>query len=394
MDTKDDGDFKVKIPDDYEGFTYKSRYGNNIIILGDNGLKGNKKKLIYFCETCSQDKDLWGEVLTTPKHILEEGKTGCACSGSPRWTEAQYKIKVERKCLELKLSFLGWAEPYKGVFTTVKLCNPKTNNEWIGPTISSFIRRGSLDPIFRRDCKYAGDNHHIQKFKSLCPDFSDKELLRNDITKDWFILCKTCLISESTKVGKNPYAFKISRSALNNGQNPCRCNKYNNRTKNEIEFKLKQIFRGNGDTFLGFENEQDFSASHTVLWKCEKCAALNKSTIHSVISEIYGCGCETGLFKERLLDKDYLYIAEIPNDIIKVGRSFNPFSRINGFKGKIIHLFEGMHTDVFKLERDIHRGLKRISIPQHNFSGYTECYHIKDLPLIFKYTKTAHVESV
>ena len=44
-------------------------------IIGDNGLKGNKKKLKVFCSICAADSELFGDgIFETSKYHLENGE--------------------------------------------------------------------------------------------------------------------------------------------------------------------------------------------------------------------------------------------------------------------------------------------------------------------------------
>ncbi|AGG57815.1 hypothetical protein VPBG_00043 [Vibrio phage helene 12B3] len=116
-------------------------------VIGGNGLKGNKKKFILECDTCSKDTELWSRgSITSIKGNLENSQIPCGCTKTPRWTEDQFKIKVQRACDLKGYAFHGWIGKFKGSTTKLDLENPVTGNRWQSTHINSFLSNGSCDP--------------------------------------------------------------------------------------------------------------------------------------------------------------------------------------------------------------------------------------------------------
>lgn len=87
-----------------------SRYGS-LVVIGNNGLKGCKKKYYVECDVCSKDKELFGEITTT-KQCLEKGIMPCGCSKSPKWSEEQTLVRLRRKLNSIGLNFVSLPNGY------------------------------------------------------------------------------------------------------------------------------------------------------------------------------------------------------------------------------------------------------------------------------------------
>ncbi|AGN51514.1 hypothetical protein VPLG_00075 [Vibrio phage eugene 12A10] len=120
---------------------------HNLKVVGSEKSKGKDRKFILECDVCSKDKELWplGSI-TSFKGCLVKNRIPCGCGGKTNWSEAQYKIKVQRECSQRGYVFHGWGGKYKGAHTTLDLSNPKTGNRWQSTSIDSFLSRGSGDP--------------------------------------------------------------------------------------------------------------------------------------------------------------------------------------------------------------------------------------------------------
>lgn len=101
--------------DDYIGkkFEYVS---NTLEVVRYHSGVGNKKKYELYCNVCSKDTELWpkGSILSTMANLNRPtNKPCCGCNPDKvRWTEEQYKVRVQRICKEKGLTFKGWFEHF------------------------------------------------------------------------------------------------------------------------------------------------------------------------------------------------------------------------------------------------------------------------------------------
>ena len=106
--------------DSFIGSTFLTPKFGMITITACNGLRGNNRRYSYVCSLCSQDKELWElGVNDSVKSIFDRGATPCWCSKIPKWTEAQYKLRVARAA-EKNNIVITWPEnEYNGQKTPV-----------------------------------------------------------------------------------------------------------------------------------------------------------------------------------------------------------------------------------------------------------------------------------
>ncbi|UKM62723.1 hypothetical protein P19_0235 [Aeromonas phage P19] len=99
--------------DDFIGQTFPTPKGGVLTVVGDNGLKGNKKRYQLTCSICSLDGELFPELFESHKGNLVNGAIPCGCSKKPEWKPFQINIIVSRLCLESGYGYIGFPEGYK-----------------------------------------------------------------------------------------------------------------------------------------------------------------------------------------------------------------------------------------------------------------------------------------
>ncbi|WP_175044360.1 hypothetical protein [Aeromonas hydrophila] len=99
--------------DSFIGSTFQTPKGGVLTVVGDNGLKGNKKRYQLTCSICSLDGELFPELFESPKGNLVNGAIPCGCSKKPEWKPFQINIIVSRLCLESGYGYIGFPEGYK-----------------------------------------------------------------------------------------------------------------------------------------------------------------------------------------------------------------------------------------------------------------------------------------
>lgn len=116
----------------YRYFTDKST-----ITLGNPIGLGNLKKYEVHCSRCSVDTELF-PTLEATKANMDKGSFPCECGGSPKWTENQYLVRIDRLSKIKGLNFKGFSGKYKGNKTKLIL-NCDIHGDWNTTSISHFL---------------------------------------------------------------------------------------------------------------------------------------------------------------------------------------------------------------------------------------------------------------
>lgn len=106
--------------DSFVGSNFLTPKFGIITITACNGRRGHNRRYAYVCSLCSQDKELWDlGVNDSVKSVFDRGGTPCGCSKIPKWTESQYKLRVERAAAKNNIT-IGWPDgEYNGQKTRV-----------------------------------------------------------------------------------------------------------------------------------------------------------------------------------------------------------------------------------------------------------------------------------
>lgn len=134
--------------EDFIGSTFEINQGIFLSVHSYAGRRGETKIILYnlTCSKCSLDEELFptGSIISS-KGDLWTGRLPCGCSKSPKWSQEQYRVLVNRECTLRGFKFCGWHGTFKGSATLLKLYNPRTEMSWCSATISNFLR-GTGDP--------------------------------------------------------------------------------------------------------------------------------------------------------------------------------------------------------------------------------------------------------
>jgi len=121
-------------------------------VVGWFGKRGSDKYYILHCRVCAEDKELHGGgYFRSLKFSLYKKKPQipCGCSGRYSYTEGQQRLRVERACKELGLSFIGWEGDFKKGETRSRLfC--REHGEFVSGRISHIVDEG-------KGCRACGD---------------------------------------------------------------------------------------------------------------------------------------------------------------------------------------------------------------------------------------------
>lgn len=105
----------------------------------------------YQCPICKKDPELFGDAIYEASiSFFKKGNNLCGCRRTPKWTQEQYKIKIDRICKEKDLVFNGYLHnegETKACAKTYLSLTCSAGHTWNTTNIDSFINRGTSCPI-------------------------------------------------------------------------------------------------------------------------------------------------------------------------------------------------------------------------------------------------------
>lgn len=385
---------KVDKVDDFIGRTFPTPKGGVLTVVSWNNMRDTQA--VVTCSLCSLDKELYPGKFKIFLRDLEKGKVPCGCTGKPRRTEYQYKVKVLRKCEERGYAFFGWSGNFERGKTKLKLFNAVTGNRWSTTDIDNFLR-GRGDPAEQilniKKIRYIPDMVYIDRFLKAGFSVEDK-FTRNLYKKDksggysyWEFECHLCSKDEYVSAGLCSGIFEVNLKSLTGGSKPCRCNKYNYPwTKEQREYQIKKICAGEGLEFISWAEVGYIGCDSKFKWKCARGHLCENTRISNFIAGNRCKSCVSleescnGFYPERVGEKDYLYLMDFMVST-KVGRSFNiprrqdELRRVSGLllKPRILQTLTATHQIVFDIEQEIHKKLRNEGF-QYYCDWTNECF--------------------
>lgn len=118
-----------------------------ISIVGWDGVSKSNGIKLYdcVCKKCSDDQELHGDAIyKIRKEHFMSGSVPCGCSEYTKWTEQQYRILINRKCLSNNKEemFIGFEKEFVGKLTKLIL-NCKQHGNWNTTTIHNFLHNNN-----------------------------------------------------------------------------------------------------------------------------------------------------------------------------------------------------------------------------------------------------------
>jgi hypothetical protein len=253
--------------------------------------------LILSCSVCDKDEELWPTgSIRSRYNQLSDGKIPCGCAVTLRWTEDQYKVRVQRECEKRGYIFYGWIGNFKGNTTKLSLYNPVTKNSWQTTCIGNLFQ-GRGDPeekgIKISQTKLVPDENHIEDFYKA--GFSGGyKFWRSDKKAHnqtyWYHTCPACSSDSYVSAGLCSGVFESSGADLKNGKKACRCSKVYRWTGEQREYQLHNECERKGLTFVRWEASNGYTNNNSrFYWTCRKGHLCNSS----VANFLNGKGCGT-----------------------------------------------------------------------------------------------------
>lgn len=257
---------------------------------------------------------------------------------------------------------------------------------------SPFITRKSslvkgCKPCFCSKNSRMTDEQHVISIKRLQPELNNCiiEVLntRTGTNKDVKFTCDKCLKDEWVKLGCTS-TFYSTTNSLKSGKLPCRCSRSRHSEKDYLLF-YKSLVEAEGCSFISAETFKGIKTK--INYTCQN----GHQSSNSIASWKNGhrcryCGKGFGLYKDRILEEDNLYILKLYNKdytevFYKVGRSFDVKERVksirkeSGYNLEVLDTFTSTHSYIFYLEKLIHKYLRSYYYtPSISFGGMYECY--------------------
>lgn len=350
------------------GLEIKTKYGNTLTIKEVIKVNGYER-FICECSVCSLDEELfpYGSIKGYKSHI-NKGHVPCGCSKTYRWSEQQSTVRIERLCNELRLVFIGFTEQYKGHKTKLTIYSPELEETFYEININNLFSRKTGNGKI-------SDEKIIENFKKHIK-LSNKNFKR--FGSCWEYTCEVCSFDEYVINGLCSGVFKSKTKSLNKGCASCRCSDVYKWTQEQREYQLIKRCKELGYTFNEWCGEYKNGSSKFIV-VCDKNHETEKS-IDAFLNAKTGCReCKystgyNGFYQNRLQDKDYLYIMKFKNDFIKIGRTFNIESRMEGTTGiikssgysseniSILAIFYGTHEKIYDTEQKLLHKLRQIGL--------------------------------
>lgn len=289
-----------------------SAFGN-LTVTGWDGTRVNgSKQYTLQCSECSRDTELFGDGLFySTKHMLKQGKVPCGCATNPRWSSAQYSIRVKRVLSKQQVVIISHGE-HSGSGTKLRLRCLIDNHEWESSYKNVLAGYGCR--VCGNSLKVVDDAIKINAFRDSGKFVAGTEFWKST-NKDssgkhkWYSACPVCSVDEYVQAGVCSGVFESSVTNLMRGGLPCRCSTKVKWTKAHREFQMAKSespFR-----FIGWCN--DPAKPHDCAeFMCETHGHF-ETTAGEFLNANRGCPkCVSHGFKNHL--EAYLYVLKIQSE--------------------------------------------------------------------------------
>lgn len=204
------------------------------------------------CHECAEDAELFGDATyQTTKAEFVKGRMKCGCSRSPRWSEEQMVVRLNRICEGKGIVFEGFDGEYKWAATSgYKVYCPESDYRWT-VTLSNLIRNKCCPA-----CKAKATSRHFRKpdedmvesFRASGAFVEGTEFWRSTrenkdgYCRHWHVRCPKC-----------PGVYEALAGELQKGCRPCACPVYGFKTDIPAHlYVLKVIDTEGKSSFTGY----------------------------------------------------------------------------------------------------------------------------------------------
>lgn len=272
--------------DDFIGTTHE--VGGGLIVIGHNGLTGNKKRYFCKCNICSNDEELWPEgSITTSKSDLNRLRTPCGCASVVQWKQWQQIIRVQRYCKSRGYIYEGLAGKWKGGRTRIILFNPQDNNRWC-PTISNILHNKSGCP--KEALRLSGERQRMDKevtgkvYRIKGSELTVTEPLPRGKNEPLNVICTCNICSKDKELW--PYgSIKSYKGSLDSGTLPCGCSSSTKLKKWQYKIIIERVCKERSLEFRGFKGKYRGCKTKIILFSKSLNVEWDTSTVSSFINQ-------------------------------------------------------------------------------------------------------------
>lgn len=417
----------TKTQKDFIGSTFTTPTGGILTVVGVFTKCSSRSTLFLLeCSICSVE-DISGRDIKSTKGNLMRGHIPCDCRRGRQKTEHEWDVIVRRKADTLGYTCLGWAGIFSGVFTYLRLYNPKTDNTWNTTDINHFINAGRSDPVEGRGriskARMIKDEQHISEFYESGKFIKGTNFWRSlRLNKDgyksyWKYTCPVCSFDDYVKCGLCSGEFEAIGADLKRGKLTCRCNKDTFRwNQQQREYQINIICEDEGLTFIGWVAGHYNKSTSKLKWVCAE-GHYCECSVTSFVNKRSRCptcdkirrkevGYGNGYYERRITETDYLYVIIFNGEYIKVGRAFNIENRMKGNRGlvkqsnfkreqlDVVAVLTGNHGEVYRAEQKIHKALVLRGYYHRESKWTTETFTLECLPYLYKILEVCGLERV
>lgn len=185
------------------------RFGkeNQLQVVGWNGLRGNSKKYILKCDLCLLDPEMFkGGYFASAKGHLHRNIIPCGCAEKYKWTEGQYKLRLERIGKVKGFKFLGWRDDFTVVKDIVCVMQCSKDGHGVATGLLSWVLDVRQDNFGCLQCKSDAvrnsrrkdDSYMINTFMNTGAYHPDTVFTRSPRKdsygwlKYWYMYCPDC----------------------------------------------------------------------------------------------------------------------------------------------------------------------------------------------------------
>ena len=256
--------------DDFIGSTFPTPAGGVLTVVGWDGRRQDSSKLYTVtCTVCSLDSELFGGGLFySIKGSLTKGQVCCGCASNPRWTLAQYELRLKRSMAGSKYTFVRWVdESAKANNTNKFVYHCEAHGERVCRTANW------MNGARCKDCDYDNRLNPPDTFIGSTTKTAAGGVLtvvgwdgrKDGNTKVYTVTCSICSV-DSEMFGSG--LFYIRKGAFLKGADCCGCSPRHRWTLDQYELRVKRSMAGGKYTFVRWGDYNSKTNQTKMIYNC------------------------------------------------------------------------------------------------------------------------------
>jgi len=250
------------------------------------------------CSVCSEDTELFPELIKSYKYSLSKGGVSCGCSKNTKWDQRQYRIKVDRQTILKGYKVVGLMGHHVTENTKIKLECLHDGNIW-SPRVGAVLSGVGCKKCAIADSKRVltiSDNEYSKGFMGTGKFLEGCTFERNTTRVDhkgansyMDMFCPVCSVDIYVENGLCSGVFTGLISSYKKGVTPCRCSKSYRWNSAQREYQLTKELCKRGHTFLGFNKEGYIGSQSKPFWICSNGHIINNTSVVNILNKGIDC---------------------------------------------------------------------------------------------------------